>query len=1199
MVKVSRPGGLVGQPVNMGGMKRFLGFVLAATTVVGVSTNAGADRAQAKTDRAATALDCARWRYSAADEPAVGVIPSEFDRSNYKRTSWRDTNAALFNSPQNHCGQMGMAVDLAWGVQQGRADVTIAILDSGIKWRDANAMADLATKAYINIGEASPPCVQASGGVGAPLGARVQASGGVAGDCNGDGRFNILDFGAIPDLNGNGRPDPEDLILNPQYSDGVDSDHNGYVDDISGWDFLYGDNDPLDTVNYGHGTGEAEDSSAAANGSGEVGSCPNCSFLPIRVGDSFIADGQRFAAGVFFALDSHAAVVQEALGVINNPSAAQTAIDLAYERNVVVVASMADEASKHPNLPAALRHTMAVNSVTKLQSLLGGNVDGYLALNGCTNYGGHAFVSVESGSCSSEATGISAGIVGLIESEARDLGLRLTTNEVMQIVRRAADDVDFATPNSVDPANNFGTSTGGLLDTVRYPTAKGWDATFGYGRMNAYEAVKAVRAFAIPPTADLVAPNWFEVLPIRGEVVVNGTVDAQRASSFDYRVEWTTGLQPPNYPGTDTWHRVANVAGLHHELRGKLATLNLQTIAAALPNHGHGAPTTAKDRPDEEKFSVRVRIVVTAHGGANEGLDAIDQHQVFVHDDPDLVGGFPRRIAGVGTASPVFAQLDGTGGRELVVGTDDGVVHAYRSNGSELPGFPVRTATASWWPVHSPSATSAHLQAPGAAIPVGGPAIGDLDHNGSKQIVANSLDGKVYVWDSHGQLRSGFPQSVNPAFSRDTPGHHDSVNRTKPAFVGSPALADLDGNGTLEIIAASADRHVYAWHSDATAVAGFPVLVVDPAKVAAVDPVTHAVTFVNNSGVGDGGELIATPALSDLDGDGHPDIVIGAQEEYAEPVNIGDGQDVQGLLSAAGTPGNSRLYAISSKGTRATYPNPFPAHPDAQAYLPGWPAKLGMLALESLPTIGDGVSAQAAIGDVTPAHVGREVVAAAADGPLYVLDEHGQSVYGKINGFDVPLAWAGGLDGSGLNRFGARTNSTDLIASVPLFGGAALGQMNRDRWLDPTAPAAGLTRLIDIQASDLQLPADDHLTAWNATTGNAFSGLPRTTPDMAFFVTPAVADLNGDGRNETIAGNGLYTLSAFSADGFAPTGWPKLTGGWLVGTPTLGDWNGDGRQELAVVRRDGVLIVWNTAATTSRGWTRFGGNSRNTGVAGR
>ena len=103
---------------------------------------------------------------------------------------------------------------------------------------------------------------------------------------------------------------------------------------------------------------------------------------------------------------------------------------------------------------------------------------------------------------------------------------------------------------------------------------------------------------------------------------------------------------------------------------------------------------------------------------------------------------------------------------------------------------------------------------------------------------------------------------------------------------------------------------------------------------------------------------------------------------------------------------------------------------------------------------------------------------------------------------------------------------------------------------------------------------------------------------MAFFVTPAIADLDGDGTNEVIAGNGLYALGAHDQQGDRPAGWPKLTGGWLVGTPALGDWDGDGTAEIAVARRDGVVLLWHTAAATASltEWTRAGGNARNTGV---
>ena len=85
----------------------------------------------------------------------------------------------------------------------------------------------------------------------------------------------------------------------------MDDDGNGHVDDISGYDFFEFDNDPFDEVQYGHGTAEA-------NNGGAIATCPNCMTLPVRVGDSFVADVNSFAQGVVFSVDSGAAVIQEA-----------------------------------------------------------------------------------------------------------------------------------------------------------------------------------------------------------------------------------------------------------------------------------------------------------------------------------------------------------------------------------------------------------------------------------------------------------------------------------------------------------------------------------------------------------------------------------------------------------------------------------------------------------------------------------------------------------------------------------------------------------------------------------------------------------------------------------------------------------------------------------------------------------------------
>ena len=220
---------------------------------------------------------------------------------------------------------------------------------------------------------------------------------------------------------------------------------------------------------------------------------------------------------------------------------------------VPVIASMADEASKHPNLPGSLEHTLTVNSVTTSEG-----PTSYLALNGCTNYGGRTFLSIPSGSCSSEATGIMSGVTGLLVSEARAKGLTLSTNEILQLVRANADDVDFSTPNAVDPANDFLTGS-----TVRYPTRPGWDATDGYGRLNAYELLKAVRDAKIPPEADLTSPRWFSLLPGARHRRPARTRRGAARAGYSYRVEWATGVQPPAYPGTDVVARGRREAAPH------------------------------------------------------------------------------------------------------------------------------------------------------------------------------------------------------------------------------------------------------------------------------------------------------------------------------------------------------------------------------------------------------------------------------------------------------------------------------------------------------------------------------------------------------------------------------------------------------------------------------------------------------------
>src|SRR5438132_2436073 len=521
-----------------------------------------------------------------SDLPKGFNCKTDFKLTNYApQPGDQDYDPSVENNPQELWGVKGPGTNKAWEATTGRPDTVISVLDSGIEWNTP----ELANKVHLNLGELPVPCTASP--CTTQFGTELRQY-----DVNNDGIFNVRDYAQDPrvtDANQNGILDPEDLIRT--FSDGVDEDHNGYTDDIAGWDFYENDNDPADNVHYGHGTGEARDSAAEIEL--HTTQCPNCMLMPLRVGDSFIADINDFAQAVVYATDNGVSVVQEALGTLNHTGFAQAAVDYAYAHGVLTVASEADEEAGHHNYPAALNHTMVVNSVTHYAQEGGAPLQEpltYLAFNGCTNFGGYSWVSVESSSCSSDATGQSSGMAGLLYSAARNAvhngviradpsGRPLAAEEAKQLFRLAADDIDFSTPRCAPappqcgPPNNFATT---LPASQRFVTTAGWDQITGWGRINANKLVRFVAAGQIPPQADITSPRWWDSLPTAGKTTIEGRVAAPRASSYTYEVQFAPGVQPPRWPLGDTWRTVATGAGTAAKT-GVLATLDLAQVRAA------------------------------------------------------------------------------------------------------------------------------------------------------------------------------------------------------------------------------------------------------------------------------------------------------------------------------------------------------------------------------------------------------------------------------------------------------------------------------------------------------------------------------------------------------------------------------------------------------------------------------------------
>lgn len=238
--------------------------------------------------------------------------------------------------------------------------------------------------------------------------------------------------------------------------------------------------------------------------------------------------------------------------------------------------------------------------------------------------------------------------------------------------------------------------------------------------------------------------------------------------------------------------------------------------------------------------------------------------------DGSAVDGFPVVLTGGTTKTPVLADLNGDDILEIIIeerAYPDGYVGVYQGNGNAYPGFPVLLDY----------------------IPASAVAVGDITGDNIPEIIAESYY-SIYAFDINGNILEGFPftPGADRVFSYSSPvladldgdgkreiiaGDHDltagngavhilkydgSIFPGWPKFTnywvyGSPAVADIDGDGSLDIavgdqvLSGSAVSKVFVWDKEGNPLPGWPS-----------DPVWA----VNN-------QII----IADLDGDGFVELM--------------------------------------------------------------------------------------------------------------------------------------------------------------------------------------------------------------------------------------------------------------------------------------------------------------------------------------
>ena len=193
-------------------------------------------------------------------------------------------------------------------------------------------------------------------------------------------------------------------------------------------------------------------------------------------------------------------------------------------------------------------------------------------------------------------------------------------------------------------------------------------------------------------------------------------------------------------------------------------------------------------------------------------------------------------------ASPVFADLDGDGDYDMVLGGDDGKLNLYENQGTRyVPDF---------------RAADQVRDSEGDIIDVGfhsRPAFGDIDGDGDLDLVIGSEEGTFVLYENRGDsghaswvLSGQLMNCVNEPVATD--------------YYSSSELADIDADGDLDLVSGDYFGQVIIFHNRGDA--HLPIW-------APGEPAVDVWGDVIDAG------YYSAPRLVDVDGDGDLDLLLG------------------------------------------------------------------------------------------------------------------------------------------------------------------------------------------------------------------------------------------------------------------------------------------------------------------------------------
>ncbi len=581
-----------------------------------------------------------------------------------------------------------------------------------------------------------------------------------------------------PDLADNVYINPLEIADN-----GIDDDHNGFVDDYRGWDFsgdtvtldVVGDNDVTDSI--GHGTHVAGLVAAVQNDIGITGYPGRISVLPVKIFPNGYLSVS--VAAILYAVEMGAKVLNLSWGFPYDSELLQQTLAYAVERGCLPVAAAGNFGTSRPTYPASFPETFAVGAT---------NADGFMTY--FSTYGpfldivapGRDILSLRAAGTDlyapdeagvriiadkyilADGTSMSSPIVAGAAAMLWSFQPGLTADQIRDILRQSADDL-------VDP-----------WDEGQY--LPGYDTLSGWGRLNVGRAYDMAQA-----------PAVYIASPIHDEIVTGDvTILLKRTGGYDGPVDVYAGegLAPKSWtqiyhsdavtqPTTEVVWPDQGMAG-YFMLRVVSSTgedlvtvrvVNGAKIEILSPSEGGEikylaqiycnayAPeydsTVLSYRPDGDAGYTRLTTATSLFFdekifewplfNLDEGnydlratmfagtVQASDSVRVMIRSA--MRAGFPVQLPGFAAISPGVCDIDGDGFKEIIIGCQKGVF-AYNHDGSLLDGFPVL-----------PDKDMRSM-----------PAFDDVDGDGLKDIIVVGQS-TVGCFNYRGEALSGWPRSAS------------------------------------------------------------------------------------------------------------------------------------------------------------------------------------------------------------------------------------------------------------------------------------------------------------------------------------------------------------------------------------------------------------------------------------------------------